>query len=93
MDRGINRSAVDWDLIQEVATRNARVLELVAAAREVIDDAIECHDADVLVDVLRETLELVETLADDLTASRAEGAAAYLSDPDFRQLIDRAAGG
>jgi hypothetical protein len=45
-----------------------------------------------LTNALRETLALLEALADDLSESRAEGAAEYLRNPDFRRVVDQGRG-
>ena len=41
---------------------------------------------------LRDTLALLEALADDLSESRAEGAAEYLRNPEFRRVVDQGRG-
>jgi hypothetical protein len=79
-------------LVSETAELNARVRDLVDEARRRADEAIEAGDAGELTITLRDTLALLEALADDLSESRAEGAAEYLRNPEFRRVVDQAQG-
>jgi hypothetical protein len=78
--------------VSETAELNARVRDLVDEARRRADEAIEAGDAGELTITLRDTLALLEALADDLSESRAEGAAEYLRNPEFRRVVDQAQG-
>ena len=51
---------------------------------------IEAGDPGELTKWLRDTLALLEALADDLSESRAEGAAEYVRNPEFRRVVDQA---
>ena len=77
------------DYVQETAELNARVRELVGEAQLTAEVAIESRQPDALVESLRATLDLLLTLADDLTRSRAESAYGYVVDPDFRRVVNR----
>jgi hypothetical protein len=79
------------DPVQETAERNAHVRELVEWVRRDGDQAIESRDTDELVAVLRDTLTLLEAVAQDLIASRSDGAVEYVTNPEFRRLVDEIA--
>ena len=79
----------DRDFVTETAELNARVRELVEQDRRKANEAIEAGDVGEVTNALRDTLALLEALADDLWESRAEGAAEYVRNPDFWRVVDR----
>jgi hypothetical protein len=79
------------DFVRETAEGNAGIVKLVAAVQHDGVEAIWSRDVDELIAVLRDTLELLEAVVNDLVASRAEGVVVYDPDPAFRELIDRVA--
>ena len=80
------------DFVTETLDLNARVREIVEHARRRANEAIEAGDVVELTNALRDTLALLEALADDLSESRAEGAAEYLRNPEFRRVVDQGRG-
>ena len=80
----------DRDFVTETAELNARVRELVEQAQRSASEAVEAGDVGQLPNVLRDTLALLEAPAEDLSESRAEGAAEYLRNAEFRRVVDQA---
>jgi hypothetical protein len=76
------------DFVEATAGANAELLETTARVRAAAAAAIASHNVDELSASLQETLELLEAVVQDLTGSRAEGAAVYANDPEFRRLVD-----
>ena len=74
----------------ETAELNAHVRELVEQAQRRANEAIEAGDVGELTNALRDTLALLEALADDLSENRAEGVTEYLRNPEFRRVVDQA---
>ena len=89
---GWRAGMTDRDFVTETAEVNARVRDLVYEPRRRADEAIEAGDAGELTIALRETLALLEAVAEDLSESRADGATEYLRNPEFRRVVDQAQG-
>jgi hypothetical protein len=71
---------------------NAQLLKVTSRVRAAATAAIDSRDVDELVASLQETLELLGSVVEDITTSRAEGAAIYATDPTFRQVVDEVTG-
>jgi hypothetical protein len=51
-------------------------------------EAIDRRDVEELIDVLRDAVLLLRAVAQDLVGSRAEGAAEYAANDEFRRVMD-----
>jgi hypothetical protein len=78
----------DRDFVEATAAENARLREIADRVKAAADDAIATRDIDELIAALTETVDLLDQVVEDLVGSRAEGAAVYASDPEFRRLVD-----
>jgi voltage-gated potassium channel len=76
------------DIIRETAELNAHVLELVQMVEDGAGEAIDRRDVEELIDVLRDAVLLLRAVAQDLVGSRAEGAAEYAANDEFRRVVD-----
>jgi hypothetical protein len=86
-------SGDERDFVKATADENAGLLEVTGRVQTSALYAIASRDVDELIASLSETLDMLEALVDDLTASRAEGAAVYANDPEFRRVVDELARG
>jgi hypothetical protein len=79
---------VSDDFVGATASDNRELLELAARVRVAAEAALRSRDTGELIAALRETVELLDAVVIDLTGNRAEGAAVYATDPEFRRPVD-----
>jgi hypothetical protein len=77
----------DRDFVEATASENARLLETARMVKAAADEAVAARDVDELIAALAETIDLLDHVVEDFVASRAEGAAVYANDPEFRRLV------
>ena len=76
------------EFLQRTADLNRQVLDLAGETHAAAQRAIISGDYNQVVTAYRDTLGLLDAIVQDLTESRAEGAAIYATDPEFRRAVD-----
>jgi hypothetical protein len=84
--------SADRDFVEATAAENARLREIAGRVKAAADEAVVARDVDELIAALAETVDLLDQVVEDLVGSRAEGAAVYANDPEFRRLVDEFSG-
>jgi hypothetical protein len=81
-------STDDRDFVEATAAENANLLGIASSVKAAADEAVTARDVDELIAALTETVDLLDQVIGDVVGSRAEAAAVYANDPEFRRVVD-----